>query len=371
MDKRIGIISACAHRLYLYRPELFDLLRDAGYSVSVFGPEPQALGDEWLSPAGLRYTELPLQRRRTDPFAEARATKLLAEAAKAEGFGLLYSYGIRFAPLVNNAARRVGIPCISVINGAGSLFITEGAVGDLKRRIILPYIRRSLRYASKVVFQNMDDLSMFSDLRLVKEEQTITVHGSGVNPDRFPASPLPKERVFGFCSRMNPEKGIDELLRAFEQVLTEYPDAKLRLAGEMDGIQGTPTAASLQELCKSGAVEYLGEISDVPSFLKTLRCFVFPSYREGTPRAVLEAMSCGRPIITTDAVGCRETVTDGYNGLLVKPRDVRSLSDAMLRFCADEEIAGYMGENARKVAETKFNVYEVNRALLTEIQKQY
>ena len=371
MDKRIGIISACAHRLYLYRPELFDALHDLGYSVSVFGPEPQALGDEWLSPVGFRYTELPLQRRRTDPFAEARATRLLAQVAKEEGFGLLYSYGIRFAPLVNNAAQRAEIPCINVINGAGSLFITEGTVGNLKRRIILPYIRKSLRYASKIVFQNKDDLTMFSDLGLVKKEQTIMVHGSGVNLERFPVLPLPKERVFGFCSRMNPEKGIDELLHAFQQVLTVYPDAKLRLAGEQDGIQGTPTEALLQDLCCAGAVEYLGEISDVPSFLKTLHYFVFPSYREGTPRAVLEAMACGRPIITTDAVGCRETVTDGYNGLLVKPRDVHTLRDAMLRLCAGEQTAVCMGENARKMAETTFNVYEINRALLTEIKNLY
>ena len=277
MDKRIGIVSACAHRLYLYRPELFDCLRRNGYAVTVFGPEPQALGDEWLSSYAVPYVHLPLERRRTDPFAERKAKELLVRTVKENGIGLLYSYGIRFAPLVNNAAKQAGIPCMNVINGAGSLFITGGFKGKVKRALILPYIRVSLRHSSRVVFQNHDDRDMFLSLRLVREGQYINVRGSGVNTERFPQYPLPKELVFGYVSRLNPEKGIDELLRAFRNVLRTYPDAKLRLAGEPDGIEGTPAWTLLNDLCKQGSAEYLGEISDVPSFLQTIRCFVFPS----------------------------------------------------------------------------------------------
>ena len=294
MSKRIGIISACAHRLYLYRPELLDSLRDAGYDVTIFGPEPQSLGDEWLGPHGLRYRQLPVARRRVDPFAERRAKTLLVNAVREEKLSLLYSYGIRFAPLANNSAKRAGVPCMNMINGAGSLFISGGWRGELKRALILPYIRLSLRYSSRIVFQNRDDRAMFADLRLGRASRYMNVRGSGVNAARFPAFPLPDARVFGFLSRINPEKGIEELLRAFEEVLQAYPDAKLRLAGESDGIAGTETEARLQRLCETGSVEYLGEISDVPSFLQTIRYFVFPSYREGTPRATLEAMSCGR-----------------------------------------------------------------------------
>ena len=371
MAKQIGMLSACAHRLYLYRPELFDALREAGYEVTVFGPEPQALGDERLKPNGIDYRALPLSRRGVDPLAERNARALIADTVREKHIGLLYSYGIRFAPLANNAAKQAGIPCMNVVNGAGSLFITQGTVGALKRLLILPYIRASLKYSSRVVFQNRDDRALFLSKRLVREEQVINVKGSGVNTERFPVAPLPKERVFGFCSRMNPEKGIAELLRAFEKVLRTYPDAKLRLAGESDGFEGTPTEALLDRLCGAGSVEYLGEVDDVPGFLSTLRYFVFPSYREGTPRAVLEAMSCGRPVITTDAVGCRETVTDGYNGLLVKPRDDDTLTDAMLRFCADDAMTEQMGRNARTVAENDFDVHAVNRVLLGEVQKLY
>ena len=371
MDKQIGLLSACAHRLYLYRPELFDSLREEGYRATVFGPEPQRQGDEWLGKHGIRYVELPLERRRTDPFAENKAKSLICHTIEEQGIGLLYSYGIRFAPLTNNAAKSAGIPCMNVINGAGSLFISEGISGEMKRKLILPYIRASLGYSSRIVFQNRDDRDMFLALKLCRESQQILVHGSGVNLSRFPVFPLPKERVFGFVSRMNPEKGVDELLRAFERVLKEYPDAKLRLAGESDGIAGTAAEELMHRLCERGSVEYLGEISDVPSFMKTIRYFVFPSYREGTPRASLEAMSCGRPVITTDTPGCRETVEDGYNGLLVKSRDADGLCEAMLLFCGDREMTARMGENARKLAEDRFDVYAVNRILIDEVKKLY
>ena len=370
MDKRIGLLSACAHRLYLYRPELFDSLKEAGYDVTVFGPEPQEQGDEWLSPHGIVYVQLPLERRRVDPLAEHRAKALLIETVKKQKIGLLYTYGIRFAPLANNAARRAGIPCMNVINGLGSLFITQGARGTLLRAVVLPYIRASLGYSSRMVFQNQDDRALFASLRLGKEARYLNVGGSGVNVQRFPVFPLPKERIFGYVSRLNPEKGIDELLRAFENVLKIYPDARLRLAGELDGI-APETKALLDRLCESGEAEYLGEISDVPSFLQTIRYFVFPSYREGTPRATLEAMSCGRPVVTTDTTGCRETVTDGDNGLLVKARDEATLRQAMLRFCEDDAMTERMGRRSREIAEERFDVYAVNRVLIGEIKKLY
>ncbi|MBQ6118734.1 MAG: glycosyltransferase family 4 protein [Clostridia bacterium] len=370
MNKRIGLISACAHRLYLYRPELFDSLKEAGYDVTVFGPEPQAMGEEWLSPHGIVYVQLPLARRSVDPLAEHKAKRLLIETVKRQRIGLLYTYGIRFAPLANNAARSAGVPCMNVINGLGSLFITQGARGAVLRALVLPYIRLSLGYSSRLVFQNQDDRALFTSLRLGNAARYMSVRGSGVNVERFPVFPLPKERIFGYVSRLNPEKGIDELLRAFENVLKSWPDARLRLAGELDGI-APGTKALLDRLCAAGAAEYLGEISDVPSFLKTVRYFVFPSYREGTPRATLEAMSCGRPVITTDATGCRETVTDGENGLLVKARDERSLREAMLRFCEDDAMTERMGHRSREMAEESFDVFAVNRALIGEIQTLY
>ncbi|MBQ6020641.1 MAG: glycosyltransferase, partial [Clostridia bacterium] len=245
MSKRIGMLSACAHRLYLYRPELFDSLAENGYEVTVFGPEPQRIGDEMLRAEHIEYVSLPLERRKTDPFAESKASLLLTRTIREKRIGLVYSYGIRFAPLANIAAKRAGIPCMNIINGAGSLFITQGTRGDVKRALILPYIRYSLSYSSLIVFQNEDDRALFSSLRLGKRERYLTVHGSGVNTERFPQAPLPKARVFGFLSRMNPEKGVDELLRAFERLLNDYPDAKLRLAGESDGIAGTKTESLL------------------------------------------------------------------------------------------------------------------------------
>ena len=371
MNKHIAMISACAHRLYLYRPELFRALWEAGYSVTVFGPEPQAQGNAMLGKEGIPYVSLPLSRRGLNPFAEKKAQDLIVKKIKGSGMGLVFSYGIRFAPLANNAAKKAGVPCINVINGAGSLFITGGIKGEIKRMLVQPYIRASLRYSAKTVLQNEDDEALFLSRKLIKPGQVLRVPGSGVNTERFPVFPLPEERVFGYLSRLNPEKGLRELFAAFEGVLKTYPDARLLLAGEPDGIEGTEMQTMLDRLCESGAADYRGEISDVPSFLKECRYFVFPSYREGTPRAVLEAMSCGRPVITTDAPGCKETVTHGFNGYLVPPKDTEALREAMLRFCAEETDIPEMGKNARALAQTRFDVHAVNRMLLREITKLY
>ncbi len=371
MRKTIGMISACAHRLYLYRPELFGSLWDAGYDVIVFGPEPQAQGDQWLGEQGINYIGLPLERRQTDPFAEIKAQSLIADAVRRYEIGLLFSFGIRFAPLCAGSAKRAGIPCINVINGLGHLFVEHGAAGLALRTAVLPYLRTSLRYSSRIVFQNYDDRKLFGQFKVGSPRQFMNVCGSGVNTGRFPVCPLPEERIFGFLSRMNPEKGIQELLSAFPKVLSEYPDARLILAGELDGLL-PESEVQLGRLIDNGAVEYLGEIDDVLSFFKKIRYFVFPSfYREGTPRVNLEAMSCGRPVITTDSPGCRETVQDGVNGLLVKPRDVASLENAMLRFCADDEMTAQMGVQSRKIAEEKFDIFKVNNKLLGEIKKLY
>lgn len=368
MSEGIAVISACAHRLYLYRPELLDEMKKLG-GVTVFGPEPQEAGEKGLKPHGIGYVSLPLERRRADPFAETKAKALIVKTVRERNIGLVYSYGIRFAPLANNCAKAAGIPCMNVINGAGNLFIAKGIKGAVKRALILPYIRYSLRYSSRIVFQNDDDREMFRALRLGRSDRYMNVNGSGVNTARFPVFPLPEDRVFGFLGRVNPEKGVDELLRAFKNVLAVYPDARLLIAGESDGIAGTPTETLLNGLCETGAAVYLGEISDTPEFFKKIRCFVFPSYREGTPRVNLEAMSCGRPVITTDATGCRETVTDGVNGILVKPRDVETLTNAMLRLCENGEEAAMMGQNSRKTAEIKFNVHNINSELIASVKE--
>ncbi|MCR5042127.1 MAG: glycosyltransferase family 4 protein [Clostridia bacterium] len=362
----IGVVSACAHRLYLYRPELLDGLRESGFKVVVFGPEPQRQGDEMLTPHGFDYVQLPLERRKTNPFNEISAQKLITETVGDRHVRLLFSYGIRFAPLVNISAKAAGVPCVNVINGAGSLFITQGLQGAAKRSVILPYIRSALDYSSRIFFQNSDDLELFASLRLGKRERYVQVDGSGVNTQRFPALPLPKERVFGYLGRVNPEKGFCELLDAFRFVHDRFPDARLLIAGELDGI-GSETQLLLDKLTARGAAEYLGEIDDVASFMERIRYFVFPSYREGTPRVTLEAMSCARPIITTDAVGCRETVRDGFNGLLVKPGDVATLADAMLLFCSDDALTEKMGMNSRSLAVEKFDVFKTNRVLIDTV----
>lgn len=160
------------------------------------------------------------------------------------------------------------------------------------------------------------------------------------------------------------DKGIYEYIRAATILKKRYPWAKFRLLGPFDT---NPTAISETQIKawhNSGVIEYLGETKDVRPFLADTSVYVLPSYREGTPRTVLEAMAMGRPIITTDAPGCRETVIEGENGFLVPIKDEQALAKVMERFIQEPELIGKMGKRSREIAEEKFDVNKINATIL-------
>ena len=365
--KTIGILTAYAHKLHIARPELLNALKEAGYRIVVFGLEEQELGEEALVSAGIKYISIPVERKKLNPFAELKSCRYLAEKAKENHVDLLYSYGIRLAPLCDIAAKRGKLPAVNTINGAGTLFVTGGIKGLIMRMVIVPVIVYSMRFAKKVIFQNKDDYNMFRKMMLVKESQHVIVNGSGVNVSKFEALPLPEKLSFGFDCRMTPEKGIYELLNAFSRVKQKFPEAELNIAGALDGLEKSDVMNMFNQMIRDGTINYFNEVSDIKSFLRNCRIFVFPSYREGTPRSVLEAMACGRPVITTDAPGCRETVIAGENGILVKPKDIDTLTDAMLKLCQDPDMALKMGEKSRSIAEEKFDVNKINNIVIEQI----
>ncbi|MEN1729457.1 MAG: glycosyltransferase, partial [Pseudomonadota bacterium] len=166
-------------------------------------------------------------------------------------------------------------------------------------------------------------------------------------------------------ARLLVEKGIREYVQAAERLKRQYPEARFLLVGPLDPSPGGIDEAEAQRWSASGAVEYLGNQDDVRPSLKSSRIYVLPSYyREGTPRTILEAMAMGRPIITADSPGCRETVEEGRNGFLVAPRNAEALTEAMERFLQDPDLAERMGAESLKIARDKYDVHEVNEAML-------
>jgi glycosyltransferase involved in cell wall biosynthesis len=228
--------------------------------------------------------------------------------------------------------------------------------------------RVSLRSAHLVFFQNPDDLDYFRSHGLVgRGQRCVHINGSGVDLDAFAVAPLPAgPMTFLMIARLVREKGVFEYVEAARRVRAAGNDARFKLLGSIDTNPSSITQVQLDEIGREGVVEFLGTTRDVPSVIATTHCIVLPSYYgEGVPRSVLEGMSMGRAVITTNEPGCRETVEPGRNGVLVPARDAGAVADAMVDFIRSPEQVEEMGRQSRLLAEERFDVHAVNRVILT------
>lgn len=224
---------------------------------------------------------------------------------------------------------------------------------------------KALSLASGVFFQNPDDQADFRRLGILKENVPAwLVNGSGVDVDLFPCTPLPSQPHFLLVARLIRDKGVVEFADAARLVKRQFPLATFELVGPYDS---NPSAISPETVAaweREGVLTYSGAVSDVRHALGRASIYVLPSYREGTPRTVLEAMSMGRPIITTDAPGCRETVSNGVNGLLVPVKDAVALSEAMIDMAKSRELRERMGSASRRIAVEKYDARAVAQSML-------
>jgi len=256
--------------------------------------------------------------------------------------------------------------CHSLVTGLGYAF---GGDQWLQRRLA-DVVRLLSRVAfacnQRVFVQNPDDAEMFLERRLLSREKLTTVNGSGVDLKEFDVVPLPPgPTVFLLIARLLVEKGVLVFVEAARKLKRRYPDARFRLLGPFDSNPSSLKPEQIDTWVDEGIIDYLGETKDVRPFIADAHVFVLPSfYREGTPRSILEAMSMGRPIITTDAPGCRETVINGENGFLIPIKDSDKLADAMETFIRMPLQLIKASKNSRVLAEEKFDVHKVNQVML-------
>lgn len=271
------------------------------------------------------------------------------------------------------AARVAGVQAtFALITGRGVIFADRGRAEwrqEALSRVVRWLYRLALRKAACVVFQNPDDEMFFRERGMVaRETRTAVVNGSGVDLAEFPVAPLPEGPPrFLLIARLLRSKGILDFVEVARRIRASHSDTRFAVAGWLDTGPDAIPGAELQAWIDEGVIEYLGRLSDVRPAIRDCSVFVLPSYAEGTPRTVLEAMSMGRAIVTSDAPGCRETVMDGENGFLVPVRSPDDLENALRRFVSNPELLVRMGASARRVAEEKYDVHEVNAGLLAEI----
>ena len=386
--KRIVIIGGTPRSLVNFRGPLLKTMAMNGHDVHAIASGKDELVAARLNDWGVTYHPIRLSRAGLNPLRDLHTVVALIRQLRTIRPHIVLSYTIKPVIYGGLAASIAGIPSIySWITGLGYSFIETGT---LRKRIIgglaCALYRLSLRFSNRVFFQNHDDSSLFLDRRLVRPAQVVVVNGSGVDLHYFSPSPLPEDAVFLLIGRLLIDKGIREYIKAAMSVKGRYPHARFQLAGALDSNPASISPTELASIQSDGIIEYLGYLPDVRPALAGCRIYVLPSYREGTPRTVLEAMASGRPIITTDAPGCRETVLlteigkkqqrDGLgvmeceNGFLIRPRDSRALAEAMISFLARPDIARPLARSSREIAENKYDVNMINELLLQNMSLQ-
>jgi glycosyltransferase involved in cell wall biosynthesis len=236
----------------------------------------------------------------------------------------------------------------------------------LLQALAMRLYKAAFRRSHRVFFQNRDDLDLVLRKRIVTPAQAALVPGSGIDLGRYQIAPVPvaDPPVFLFIGRLLRDKGIREFAEAARLVRQDVPDAAFRVVGGLDPDNRTSvTAAELEQWGET--IEYLGPTEDVRPFIADSTAVVLPSYREGLPRTLLEGAAMGRPLVATDVPGCREIVREGVTGTLGKPRDSRSLADAMLRLARlNPAERARLGANARELVEERYSERVVIRAYL-------
>lgn len=369
---KILVLAGWAESLVRFRGRLLSSLVNEGFAVHVAAPGLSKNLHTSTALGAMRCNchDVHIARTGMNPVTDLASLVALVRLMRKERPAYFLGYTVK--PVIYGllAARIAGVEHrIGLITGLGSAFDDAGGSPGRAalQRIVMFLYRIALSGATRVVFQNPDDRALFVRLGLVHADQTGLVNGSGVPLDEFRHCPLPSsgDCHFLLIGRLTRDKGVTEYIEAARSVKLRYPHAVFHIVGWIDSNPSSISQAELDAWMAEGIVEYHGRLDRVQERIAASHVFVLPSrHGEGTPRSALEAMAIGRPVVTTDAPGCRETVIDGDNGFLVPIRNAKALAAAMVRFLEDPSLIARMGQRSRDIAEQKYDVDLVNAQML-------
>lgn len=366
--KRFAIISHYAPSLINFRGPLIEDILARGHEVFALGPDIDEGMAEALRALGAKPVEIPLTRIGLNPLADLWTLFSLYRELSHIKPDVVLSYAAKPSIYGTMAAWLAGVPHrFAMIEGLGYVFIrrpNENFAQCLLRSTVTSLYRFALRRANRVFFLNDDDIADFSSMALVSPEQPVKIGGIGVDLEVWkPAPPVLSPVTFTFIGRLLRDKGVLEFVEAARKVKAAHPHTRFLLVGGLDDNPESIRKEDVEGWVREGVLEWPGHVPVQP-FLEQTSVFVLPSYREGVPRSTQEAMAMARPVITTDSVGCRETVVEGRNGFLVPPRDPEAIAGGMRKFIASPDLIASMGAESRKLAEERFDVRKVNAAMI-------
>jgi len=366
---KILIIGGSPNSLLNFRGDLirdwvkmnFDVVATAAPAKDIIVAKIEAMG--------VVFKSIPIKNDSLNLFNDIIVLLSINRIIKQEKPSHIFSYTAKpvIYSVISSYLNR-NIKYFPMVTGVGYVFSGSSLKQNILR-IIMKYLYRIAFKKSQVIFfQNIDDLKLFKEHHIIGESsKTVIVNGSGVNIDYFSyKKPIVNNVVrFLFMGRLLKSKGILIYIKAAKLLKEKYNEVEFVILGAPVNSPDSIKEGELRIWSNSGLVKHKGWKDDVRSEIAACDVFVLPtSYGEGVPRSILEAMSMGRPVITTDTPGCRETVENGVNGYLVPVRDSEALAAAMERFIDQPELIEKMGLESRRIAKEKFDVHKVNRVIL-------
>ncbi|WP_250492545.1 glycosyltransferase family 4 protein [Caballeronia sp. GAWG1-1] len=351
--KKVVLFANTDWYLFNFRLSLARYLRDNGWSVLLMSPPgPYVAG---LEDAGFRWLPVPMQRRSLNPLRELLLVLHLCRLFRKERPDVVHGFTIKCAVYGSLAARLARVrQRVNAVAGLGFVFTND----SLKARVLRPLVKILMRATlngrgASLILQNPDDVAMFINAGIVDKSCIHLIPGSGVNVQKFAqrakdTSGTPRPIRVLLAARLLWDKGIAEYVEAARALRNSQRSFEFLLAGDPD--EGNPASVptkTVEAWVEEGTLTWLGHVGDMPALLRDIDIMVLPSYREGLPKAMIEAAACGIALVTTDAPGCREVVSqDGVDGLRVPVKDSVALTDAIARLHDDPVLRETIGANA-------------------------
>lgn len=369
MKKSICVVGALPSSLINFRGHLLKILVSKGLHVTAMASNKEPVDEHVFTSLGVEFRGFPVVRSGLNPMQDYETFTYLKRFFRERRPDYILAYTIKPVIWCGIAARFSSkAKFVAMITGLGFTFQPGGFLKKLLTFVVKSLYRFALKNAKAVIFQNSDNMQVFLDNDLAPRDKCFVVNGSGVDLSHYSQAPLPKKPVFLLVARLLRDKGILEYLAAASFVKERYPYAEFHLVGPEDP---SPDGLNLDDLKVANGFEavcYHGSAIDVRPWLKSCSVFVLPSYHEGMPRTVLEAMATGRPILTTDVPGCKETVVNGYNGWLVPSGSYIDLAERMIWFIEHTDRWEDMAIASVKNVQDKFDVHSVNSRICSILE---
>lgn len=362
MQKKLFIVVNQDFFFLSHRLPIGIAAQKAGYDVTIVSEDTGV--SYKIREIGLKTINLPINKAGTNMKDEIKTLFFLYKLFRREKPDIVHLVGLKTMLWGSIACRLTGIKAmISAVCGLGILFDEDHAQSFMSRAILKVLRITHNKKRLRVIFQNNDDKCIFQAAKIMNDSQCAFTNGSGINLQNYDYTPEPIEGPIKiiFTARMLVDKGVFILIEAAKKLEAEYKGKVLfMLCGGLDTNPNGITKEMLESRCDGEYIQWLGHRKDVLELLKQSHIMAFPSwYREGLPKSVIEAEAIGRPIVTTDSVGCRDTVIDGKNGFLIPIKDSDALADALKKLIDSKELRETMGKNAREFAVNKFDIKDV------------